>query len=69
MLRATVPETPIDEDNHARSRKNQVYATPSSNDWPVDTKTQAEAMNRATEGQLARGVAPGRNLHSMASSW
>lgn len=64
MLRAHVPEAPVDEDCHLRWAEHDVGSSPyCRKHLTIESKAQAEVMQLATQPDLRLGVASALATH------
>lgn len=65
MTRARVPETAVDVDGDALAGEDDVDALPPvGQNGPIDMVAQAGPVERSTEGELGRSVAPAGRTHA-----
>jgi len=63
VLGASMPKAAVDKSGHSRAHERQVC--PSASTWkrPVNAEPEAQCVNCRAESELARRVAPWRDLH------
>lgn len=67
VCRTAMPEAPVDENCHLCSKESDVRSTAGTRQRDVNSITQAESVQRRTQGDFARRVALSRSLHATAN--
>jgi len=68
VLRAAMPEAPVDKDSKASAGEDNVWANeaPRDAEGKIDAEAQAAAMEFGAEGQLGSAIAPQVTPHALA---
>lgn len=68
VLFADVPEAPVDEDGHARTREHQISAASRPvTDASVDEEPPSAGVERSADRQLGRGVTSPEACHQASA--